>query len=238
MNLSVSEILGTLFGEQPAPPSVIVVATGIAAVAVVAVNLVWRWARNIITIAHEGGHALVALLTGRRLNGIRLHADTSGLTYSQGQRRGLSATLTLMAGYLAPALLGLGAAFLVSRGLVVLLLWIMLALLAAMALFIRNAFGIAVIVVVGFGVFAVAWWADTDVRSTLAHLGAWFLLVGAVRPVWEVWRQRARGKATDSDPDQLADITGVPALLWLLLFALVNVAALALGADLLLPELW
>ena len=39
---------------------------------------VWRVSRNAITIAHEGGHGLIALLTGRRLDGIRLHSDTSG----------------------------------------------------------------------------------------------------------------------------------------------------------------
>ena len=39
-----------------------------------------------VTIAHEGGHAVAALLTGRRLRGIRLHSDTSGLTLSAGTR--------------------------------------------------------------------------------------------------------------------------------------------------------
>ena len=42
----------------------------------------WRWTRTVPTIVHEGGHALVAVLTGRRLTGIRLHADTSGRVLS------------------------------------------------------------------------------------------------------------------------------------------------------------
>ena len=47
------------------------------ALAVVVPHTVWRLSRNAITIAHEGGHGLVALLTGRRLDGIRLHSDTA-----------------------------------------------------------------------------------------------------------------------------------------------------------------
>ena len=54
------------------------IAAGVVALAVVVPHTVWRLARNAITIAHEGGHGLVALLTGRRLDGIRLHSDTSG----------------------------------------------------------------------------------------------------------------------------------------------------------------
>ena len=37
---------------------------------------------------HEAGHALTAVLTGRRLTGIRLHSDTSGLTLSTGRPSG------------------------------------------------------------------------------------------------------------------------------------------------------
>ncbi|MEV5444855.1 M50 family metallopeptidase, partial [Streptomyces sp. NPDC052644] len=61
-----------LFSAQPDPPPLLVVLTALAALAVVAVQSTWRVARNAVTIAHEGGHALAALLTGRRLHGIRL----------------------------------------------------------------------------------------------------------------------------------------------------------------------
>lgn len=227
-----------LFTTQPSPEYWIVVATGVAAVAAVLVDVVWRRARNVITIAHEGGHALVALLTGRKLHGIRLHSDTSGVTFTRGRERGLSAILTLLAGYLAPALVGLALAWLLSRGQMVLLLWISLALLGAMALFIRNLYGLVTMVVTGLLVFAVTWWAEPDVQGVLAYLGVWFLLVGAVRPVWEVHRQRLRSRNRTSDPDQLAGITPLPAMVWLLFFALVNVGCLAFGARLLLPGLW
>lgn len=48
---------------------------------------VWYLARNPITIAHEGGHALVSVLSGRRLERIQLHSG-SGETVSRGARDG------------------------------------------------------------------------------------------------------------------------------------------------------
>ena len=83
------------------------------ALAVVLVPLSWRMTRTVVTIAHEGGHALVAVLVGRGLTGIRLHADTSGVTHSTGAGRGPGVVLMFLAGYVAPPLLGLGGAALV-----------------------------------------------------------------------------------------------------------------------------
>lgn len=56
-----------LFTAQAAPAEWLVIATGVAALAVTAPRRIWLLARNAITIAHEGGHGLVALTTGRRL---------------------------------------------------------------------------------------------------------------------------------------------------------------------------
>lgn len=50
--------------------------------------LAWRLVRILTTVVHEAGHAVVAMLVGRRLQGIRLHSDTSGLTVSRVGRGG------------------------------------------------------------------------------------------------------------------------------------------------------
>ena len=75
-----AEVWHKIAGTQSVPPAWLVAVSAVAALLVVSVNGSWRLARNAITIAHEGGHALVSLLSGRRLDGIRLHADTSGVT--------------------------------------------------------------------------------------------------------------------------------------------------------------
>jgi len=39
---------------------------------------VWPVARTVVTIVYEGGQAMMALVTGRRLAGVRLYRDTAG----------------------------------------------------------------------------------------------------------------------------------------------------------------
>ncbi|AHH95037.1 M50 family metallopeptidase [Kutzneria viridogrisea] len=197
---------------------------------------VWRITRNAVTIAHEGGHALVALLTGRRLTGIQLHSDTSGLTLTRGKPRGPGMVLTAAAGYVTPSLLGLGAAALIAAGQTTVLLWAIIVLLAAMLVMIRNVFGVVSVVVTGALVFAVSWYTSVQVQAAFGYVAAWFLLLGGVRPVFELQRKRRRGRAPDSDADQLARLTGIAGTLWVLLFGAVTIASLVVGATLLLPR--
>jgi hypothetical protein len=222
-----------LFGAQPDPPPLLVLITGVIALLVVLTRLPWRIARNAITIAHEGGHALAALLTGRKLHGVRLHSDTSGLTLSAGRPTGPGMAFTLLAGYLAPSLIGLAGAWLLGGNRITLLLWIAVVLLLAMLVMIRNVFGIVSIVVTTGVVFAVSWFASPAVQAAFAYTGVWFLLIGGVRPVGELQTLRRRGRMPQSDADQLAWVTHLPGLFWVGLFGLVNLAALVLGAALL-----
>jgi hypothetical protein len=201
----------------------------------VLVRDVWLLARNVVTITHEGGHALVALLVGRRLDGIRLHSATSGVTLSRGRPTGPGMVATGLAGYLAPSLVGLGFAAMLAAGRITALLWISIGLLGGMLVFVRNVYGVASILVTGLGVFAVSWFASAEVQAGFAFFFTWFLLFGGVRPVAELQRRRRRGRARDSDADQLARLTRVPGLVWVLLFGLVALAALGLAGYWLLP---
>jgi Peptidase M50B-like len=223
-----------LLGAQPDPPALLVLLTGVGALLIVLARRPWRVARNAITIAHEGGHALAAVLTGRRLRGIRLHSDTSGLTLSAGRPRGPGMAFTLIAGYVAPSLIGLAGAWLLGGNRITLLLWVAIALLVAMLVMVRNAFGIVSIVATAAIVFAVSWYADPRVQAAFAYAGVWFLLLGGVRPVGELQTLRRRGRLPDSDADQLARVTRVPGLVWVGLFGLVSLAALVAGAGLLI----
>lgn len=222
-----------LLGAQPDPPPLLVLLTAAAALVVVTTRVPWRIARNAVTIAHEGGHALLALLTGRKLRGIRLHSDTSGLTLSAGRPTGPGMILTLLAGYVAPSLVGLAGAWLLAGNRITLLLWVAVALLLAMLVLIRNVFGVLSLLVTGGVVLAVSWYATPQVQAAFAWTSVWFLLLGGVRPVVELQRLRSRGRMPESDADQLARLTPFPALFWVTVFALISLAALAVGALLL-----
>ena len=234
MNLdSLAALWRSLTAAQPAPPPLLVAVTGVLALLAVGYRPVWRWSRNVVTIAHEGGHALAAALSGRSLKGIRLHADTSGLTLSSGRPYGPGMVFTLASGFVAPSLLGLGGAALLSVQRSALLLWLVLLALVAVLLLIRNLYGALSVLVTGGIVFAVTWYAPDQIQVALAYAATWFLLLGGVRPVGELQRLRRRGLAMDSDADQLARVTRIPPLTWVGLFGLVNLAALVLGTVLL-----
>ena len=216
----------------PAAPVPSQLMLGAAAVAVLLVvsPVLWQITRHAVTIAHEGAHGVAALVTGRRLSGIRLHSDTSGLTVSAGRPTGLGMVLTCAAGYLGPGLFGLGAAALLAAGYAVGLLWALLVLLALLLVQIRNWYGLWSVLVTGAVVFAATWWLPEEGQAGFAAVGTWFLLLAAPKTVVELQRSRRRRAAPDSDADQLARLTHLPALLWVGLFLLVDLAALGLGA--------
>jgi hypothetical protein len=225
----VTDFWDKLFGAQPDPPGLLVLITALIALVVVAFRPLWRVARNAITIAHEGGHALIALLTGRKLRGIRLEFDTSGLTLSAGRPSGPGMMFTLLAGYIAPSLVGLGGAWILGGNRITLLLWVAVVLLLLMLINIRNLFGVISVVITGAIVFVVSWYANPQIQAAFAYTGVWFLLIGGVRPVGELQRLRARGRMPESDADQLGRMTHTPAVFWVFLFWLINLAALAIG---------
>jgi hypothetical protein len=229
----VSDLWHRVWSTQPDPPHLLVLVTAGLALLAVVPRPAWVLARNAVTIAHEGGHALVAVLAGRRLRGIRLHSDTSGLTLTKGRPTGPGMVFSLLAGYLTPSLLGLAGAALLAAGRLTLLLWVALALLLAVLVMIRNVYGAVAVVVVGAVVFLVSWYAPPSAQAAFAYAGVWFLLVGGVRPVGELQRLRYRRRAPDSDADQLARLTRVPGLLWVGVFGIVNIVALLAGAYLL-----
>ncbi|MCE7006538.1 M50 family metallopeptidase [Kibdelosporangium philippinense] len=218
-----------LFGTQPDPPTAVILVTGGVALLLVLSGEPWRLARNVITIVHEAGHALMAVLVGRRLRGITLHSDTSGVTVSRGKPTGPGMVLTAFAGYIAPSLVGLGLAALMVAGKITLLLWVMTALMLAVLIMIRNVFGVVSVVVTGAVLVTVSLVTSPEVQAAFACLVAWFLLFGGVRPVWELQAKRRRRQARDSDADQLARLTGAPGLFWVGMFMVIAIGALFLG---------
>ena len=236
------DFLDRLFSAQAEPSQLglVVVGAALVAIAVVVTPVTWRWSRHVITIAHEGGHALVALVSGRRLQGIRLHSDTSGLTVSAGRPTGPGMVMTLLAGYPAASIVGLVGAVLLTAGRITLMLAVALVLLPLMLVMIRNLFGVLSIVTVWGAVFVVAWYASDLLQWIFAYTLVWFLLVGGVRPVFELRRQRARGRMPYSDADQIGRLTHLHPLAWVGAFLSVTLVALVTGGWLLarwlLPE--
>jgi hypothetical protein len=216
--------------DEPAP-TMVVVGTAIVALVLVTVRPLWLKTRHVITQAHEGSHALVAALVGRKLSGIRLHSDTSGVMVSSGNPRGPGMVATTFAGYTGPAVLGFAAATLLTLDRPAAVLWSILAALAVLLLLIRNLYGFVSVVIAGALVGAAAYLGDPVVRYTAAYLITWVLLLGATRPVLELARTHSRGRGRGSDADQLRWLTRLPAAVWIALFAIVTAGTAFYGVT-------
>lgn len=220
---------------QPPLPWQVALALGVLALVVTWSPVGYRVVRHVVTLVHEAGHALVAALVGRRLTGIRLHSDTSGVTVSRGRPRGPGMAATVLAGYPAPAVLGLAGAYLLGAGYAAGLLWSLVLVCALMLVLIRNLYGLWVVLATGASVALLSWSASGPVLSAAAYVVVWSLLLAAPRAVVELQRQRHRRGERGSDADQLARLTGLPAGLWIVAFWLACAACLVLGARALLP---
>lgn len=231
---SLSELIYRVLEPQPDPrPAVALAAAGVAA-GVVLPRSIWRVTRAFVTIAHEAGHALAALLSGRRLSGIRLHSDTSGLTLSRGRPRGPGMIITGLAGYVTPPLLGLAAAALLARGHPTALIWTSLGVLALMLIMIRNLFGVVSLLATMAILLGVSWYTTPETQGAFGYAVAWFLLLGGTRAVLELQGSRRRRQAPNSDADQVGRLTGTPGLLWVGFFTAVAIFCLVVGGRWLL----
>ncbi|WP_410571308.1 M50 family metallopeptidase [Amycolatopsis sp. cmx-4-61] len=221
---------GSILEQAQAPAVITLVAGGVALLVVLVGGTPWRRARNVVTLVHEAGHALAAVLVGRRLQGIKLHSDTSGVTVSRGKPEGPGMAFTAMAGYLAPSVLGLLFASLLGADLVGTVLVLTALLLLGVLVMVRNAYGVFTVVASAAVLALIAFVAPVELQAPFSYLLTWFLLFGGVRPVAELQVKRRRGQARDSDADQLGRLTAVPPVLWVLVFAVATISCLIAGA--------
>jgi hypothetical protein len=180
----------------------------------VAVWLLW-WSPVIyplklfVVLLHETSHALMALATGGRVDRLIITADQGGICYCPGG----NAFLTLSAGYLGSLLWG--ALILVlararkpeprdtttAIGVLV---------LALTALFVRNAFGILFGALFGAGMVALRGAGRTVHVLALTALG----LTSCLYALLDIKSDVLDRPHLPSDAHMLAQLTGVPTVVW------------------------
>jgi len=190
---------------------------------------VWRWARLGVTAVHESGHAVVALLVGRKVTAIHLRPDSSGVTihYRPGGR--LRRFMTAAAGYPAPGALGLGGAALILYREPRIWLVALLALgVVNVVLWIRNLFGLVVMAgwIGGLGWLFVRGTAGVD--ALVSAVAVWYLVLGGLRAALEVPRSPAPSDAAD-----LGRLLHLPIWLCKAGFVLMGTAAVVASAGVL-----
>ena len=189
------------------------------------------WAEQLYTLVHEGGHVLVGLLTGRRVDRFEI-TRRGGATHAPGEGW-FSDVLTTMAGYLFPPAVGLSLIAALYQGIsprTVLLV----ALAVPVVLLVLSTRGRTVVVVtavlVAFAVLLNR--AGALAQATAIVTVAVLLLVAGLR--YSLLLVRLENER--SDDELLAERTGVPRAFWIVVFVGFAAAALYLAGRLLLTQ--
>ncbi|HEV7720675.1 MAG TPA: M50 family metallopeptidase [Iamia sp.] len=214
-------------------------AWGAVAAAVIGVALVvspaWRVSRGWVTLAHEVGHALAAIVAEGRVRRIRVELDTSGVTEWSGDsvRRRIPRGFVAWWGYPAP---GLGAVLLglaVQTGHEVVGLGVLAAAaVVVLAVWIRSAWGAALTVVLAAAGAAGAASGDATAEAVAVGIAALWA-VGGIRAAASAAPRTRRGDG--SDQATLAQVLWLPVGFWsatmVVMAVVTTLAAVALVAP-------
>jgi Peptidase M50B-like len=215
--------IGQLQAHLPGAVSMMV---GVAAFVAVIFSELWAAAEHVDAIAHEGAHAAVGALAGRRVTRVRLFGNGEGDT-SLHPPSGPGYILAGIAGYLGPSGFGLGAAELIRIGHSVAVLWFALVLLVLLLIPLSWCFGVISVTGTGLLLFLVARYASVGAQVATAYALAWLLLLTGVHTVLK------HGTGA-RDAGILRDLTKLPRGFWHNLWLTGSLLALVFGGRLLL----
>jgi hypothetical protein len=206
---------------------------GGAIIGLVAAVPLWKITKHVITVAHEGGHAIFASLLGGGVEKVTMGLG-GGSTYTKGG--GWFTTIFVgLFGYLGPSLWGLIGGWMLVHGVAPKsVLVTSLVMLGVLLLSIRNLFGFLLVPAIGYGVWATVAHGSADVQKTVAYALMWFMLIGGVRSIPGLFRVVRAVGMKEPDTANLKRATWLPQLFFVALFLVGTVVALVYGGKMLL----
>jgi hypothetical protein len=198
------------------------VVVGSGVIALILAGTLWWLIGHAITISHEGGHALAAVLFGGKVNSVRVRRDRTGRT--SADLLPLTGVFFTMAGYMAPSAFGLFASLLIALGQFLAVLWVTLVLLALILTVASTWFTRFAVTVTGLVVVLALHSHSTNLVLWTACIWAWILLIGGLVHV-------ILHNGIGADHHALKRATWIPVWVWSLLFTAFAVAALGIGLS-------
>jgi hypothetical protein len=198
--------------------------------------------RIFVTFIHEGGHAVAALVTGNSVQSLSVAMNASGETYTT-QGGMFSQMLVSSAGYLGSMTFGSLLLVLIRKAVAA---RIVLAGSALLILILTLVFGLITPMVAGswgslagipftffagialaVGLFAVARFASSRVATFVVSLLAVQCVLNALLDLKTVFfLSSPLGPAVRTDAANMASATGVPAVIWTIVWIVVALAIL------------
>jgi general stress protein CsbA len=172
------------------------------------------------TFVHEICHGLAAVLTGGEFRRFEINPDLSGVAFSAGGIRWVISS----AGYVGSALFGGALMVLSARGLppreVLMGLGIVFGLLCL--LFVRNLYGIFTGIVISAVLIAAGRYLSVEWAGWLLIFLAVQLILDALNSIFDLLLISTTMRGVTTDAQIMASATGIPALVWALLWAILS----------------
>jgi hypothetical protein len=181
-----------------------------------------------VVCLHELSHALAAILTGGRVVGIQIFANQGGVALTQGGMR----FVILSAGYTGSVLAGGFLLYLSSYRRWGRELMTAMAVLMALAtlLFFRNLFAIVYgVLAVGAMAFSASRFSDTVNQAILrfvAITSSLYALLDIRSDLFNPYTPALAAAGVVNDAVALARLTGIPAIVWAVVWIAISIVAL------------
>lgn len=201
---------------------------GAAFIVLLLVVFTGDWAGSLVTVAHEGGHMIMSVVTLRGFSHFTMDDGDNAGTYVTNTGWGIGELLTRSAGYFTPPLLGLGGAAVLANGNAWGVLAVAAFLLFAAFLYARKGLANVVTLVAVAGI-VVTLWLGSDLLQMVVAVGlVWLMLLGGVRS------SVVMSRGTGADAWWMARNTWIPAIVWQSIWVTTALVCLYAGGRLLL----
>lgn len=177
------------------------------------------------TMVHESCHAIMSLVTGGRIRGVSLSADTSGLAETTSNSR-IAKILVSYAGYTGSSLVAVGLFYLLYLGKYEWIIYFFIVLSAINWLFwVRNLFGFLWLTAfIGMMVF----FLYKHFEVLLVHISILLtctVLVQSIVSAFVILKVSITDRRNAGDATNLARFTFIPTLVWGALFFVQSIGA-------------
>jgi len=228
-HLPLSDVLSRIGEIQIPLPAPVALSIGALVFIAMLFPALWKIANHAETVVHEAAHAMVGFVAGRSIRRVEINPNGGGSTRMEPQA-GFGYGVAAFAGYVGPSAAGLFAAWLISIGRIVAVLWFGGLLLAVMVLMVRNFFGGIVILACGALLYLILRYTTAVVETAAAYAGTWFLLLSGPKDALRV----AKKPKDVGDAKILAGMTPLWPSAWCFLWVVGTIAALVAGGAILL----
>jgi hypothetical protein len=199
------------------------------------IPFVGKFLRIINTLIHESGHALLAVISSGEVYEVELFSDRSGSATTKTNGT-LSRFMVAFAGY--PFAAGMGYLFflLVMAGKSDIVLYILMCFsLINLALLVRNKYGIFWLITFFAVLLMVVLYANAAVKFYFNFWLIGIILFESLYSCFELLKIASKKPKSSGDAANLEKFTGIPAMVWAVMFLLVTLGFILLSVDIFFP---